>query len=100
MKDTGKAGVGTLAKLLASETRWRLLEELSKGGIFSVSELAAAAGVKQSAASLHMILLKKAGIAVQGKGRLYTLAPGLLAAEGGRDVALGRCTLHFGGGGE
>ena len=89
-----------MAKLLASETRWRLLEELSKGGIFSVSELAAAAGVKQSAASLHMILLKKAGIAVQGKGRLYTLAPGLLAAEGGRDVALGRCTLHFGGGGE
>lgn len=100
MKGTGKDGMGTWARLLASEARWRLLEELSKGGIFSVTELAQAAGLRQPAASLHMIRLKKAGIVVQGKGRLYTLAPGLLAADGGRDVALGRCTLHFGGGGE
>jgi DNA-binding transcriptional ArsR family regulator len=96
MKGARKDGMGALARLLASEARWRLLEELSKGGIFSVTELAKAAGLSQPAASLHMIRLRKAGIAVQGKGRLYTLAPGVLAEGEGREVRLGICTLDFG----
>ena len=95
MKSAGKSGMGDLARLLGSEARWRLLEELSKGGIFSVTELAKAAGLSQPGASLHMVRLRKAGIVVQGKGRLYTMAPGVLAE--GREVRLGMCTLRFGG---
>ncbi len=53
-------------------------------------------GVVLSAASKHMYFLKKAGVVSQGKGRLYEIAPGLLAEDGSRDVRLGRCTLHFG----
>lgn len=98
MKGTEKDAKGILAKLLASESRWRLLEELSKGGVFSVTELAKVAGLSQPAASLHMIRLREAGIVVQGKGRLYTLAPGVLAEGGGRELRMGICTLRFGGG--
>lgn len=87
---------GILAKVLGSETRWRLLEELSKGGVFSVGELAEAVGIRQATASGHMIRMKAAGIVVQGKGRLYTLAPGVLAEDGGREVRLGICTLRLG----
>jgi hypothetical protein len=39
---------------------------------------------------------EKAGIVAQGKGRLYTLAPGVLAEGGGRVVRLGICKLRFG----
>ncbi len=49
-----------------------------------------------AAASLHMILHKKAGIVVQGKGRLYTLAPGVLAEGEGREGRMGICTIKFG----
>lgn len=96
MKNDGELTKGTLAGVLASESRWRLLEELSKGGVFAVSELALAVGIRQATASGHMIKMKAAGIVVQGKGRLYTLAPGVLAEGGGREVRLGICTLRFG----
>ncbi len=99
----GLTGVEELAFALASVSRWRLLQALSEGGTFSVSELAKRLGLKQSTASKHMLLLAKAGIVRSGKGRLYELSPGLLAGDGSRDVRLGLCTLHFGkpaGGGE
>ena len=88
-------GRKVLAEVLASETRWRLLEEFSKGGVFSVQELARGLGIAQGTASGHMRVLRRAGIVAQGKGRLYSLAPGLLAE--GRELRLGMCTLRFGG---
>jgi DNA-binding transcriptional ArsR family regulator len=94
----GRFPLDSVSFVLASPSRWRLLEALSEGGPFSVDELARRIGLKPSTASKHMLILAKAGLAKSGKGRLYTLAPGLLAADGSRDVALGRCTLHFGGG--
>ena len=61
-----------------------------------ISYARTANGYAQTATSKHMIRLKKAGIAVQGKGRLYTLAPGILAEGEGRVVRLGICTIKFG----
>lgn len=89
-------GRKVLAETLASETRWRLLEEFSKGGVFSVQELARGLGIAQGTASGHMRVLREAGIVTQGKGRLYTLAPGILAEGESREVRLGICTLRFG----
>ena len=96
MEETGRFTKAVLAEALGSVTRWKLLEELSKGGLFTVAELAKAAGVTGSTGSQHMLLLARAGIAVSGKGRLYSLAPGILAEGGGRELRLGACTLRFG----
>lgn len=98
MSEGNAFGRKVLSEVLSSETRWRLLEELSKGGVFSVTDLARTVGVRMGTASGHMILMKKAGIVTQGKGRLYTLAPGVLAEDGGRELRLGVCTLRFGEG--
>lgn len=95
--DAGSLGMGKLALLLAAESRWLMLEELSKGGAFSVTELSRRARIGVSAGSKHLILLAKAGIVVSGKGKLYTLAPGVLAEGEGREVRMGICTLRFSG---
>ncbi len=98
MKEANHFGKAVLAKLLGSETRWRILEELSKGGVYTVTELAGKVGVQVATASAHMIKMRKAGIVVQGKGSLYTLAPGVLAEGGGREVRMGICSVRFGEG--
>ena len=92
--DAGSLGMGKLPLLLAAGSRWLMLEELSKGGPFSVTELSERAGIGVSAGSKHLIRLAKAGVVVSGKGKLYTLAPGVLGE--GREVRMGMCTLRFG----
>ena len=95
--DDGSFAMGVLARVLGVEARWRMLEVASAGGWFSVTELAGKAGVSVSAGSKHVGVLLDAGIFVRGKGRLVTLAPGVLAEDGRREVRLGRCRLDFGG---
>jgi len=100
METHGKFSKAVLADLLGAKTRLSLLEELSKGGLFSVSELAEVVGVTATMCSKHMRKLARAGVVVSGKGRLYSVAPGILAEGGGRVLRLGRCTLDFGGAAE
>ena len=95
--DDGSFGMGVLARVLGVEARWRMLEVASAGGWFAVTELSKTAGVTVSAGSKHVGVLVEAGILVRGKGRLVTLAPGVLAEDGRREVRLGRCRLDFGG---
>jgi hypothetical protein len=101
-KQADPNGEKGIASRFNAPARWAWRSVKKGDGIpFSVLPTAENNGIPKyrrgggvAAASLQMILLKKAGIVVQGKGRLYTLAPGVLAE--GREVRMGICTIKFG----
>ncbi len=88
---------------LGHEVRWRILEELSKGGPLMVVELAGALGVEQNMVSKHIRVLLEAGMVVRGQAGMYLIPAGFLAGEGGaasgeRVVDYGAVVLRFGSG--
>ena len=85
-----------LADLLGSEPRLGMRRELSKGGPFTVGEMAEAGGVGYSTAWGHLQRMVRAGAVVPFKSGTYILAPGVLAEGGGRVLRLGMATLDFG----
>ena len=93
--DAAEMDLENLLSAIANPVRWRLLGLLADGRAWAVIDLGKRLGQSRSAVSKHVILLKKAGLVVQGPGRLYELAPGLKPGDGSRDIRLGHCTLHF-----
>lgn len=67
--------LSTQCLLVGDVTRIAVLRELAKGEPLPVSELARRLGRAPTAISKHLTLLRKTGVAVQGFGRLYRLAP-------------------------
>ena len=69
----------SLLRLLGDETRLRLLRVLSRDAL-NVSELTGILGLAQSGVSLHLGLLRDAGLVVEERAGTFTwyrLAPGL-----------------------
>ena len=62
-----------MVKAIGSPVRWKMLQELSKGEPRTIGELASAAGCNYDNAGRHLIVLRKAGLVVQGRGRLYQI---------------------------
>ena len=87
--------LGLLAGALGNPTRWRMLKELSLGEPRTVGELASAAGCNYDNAGRHLAVLRKAGLVVQGRGRLYQIQPHHLPAPGERVVDFGHCLLRL-----
>jgi DNA-binding transcriptional ArsR family regulator len=84
-----------LAGALGNPTRWRMLKELSLGEPRTVGELATVAGCNYDNAGRHLAVLRKAGLAVQGRGRLYQIPKQYLPALGERVVDFGHCLLRL-----
>jgi len=56
--------------------RWQILRAMHDGGeAWGSGDIARLTGITVSGASKHMRVLLEAGICVQGRGRLYRLAP-------------------------
>ncbi|HEX6350472.1 MAG TPA: metalloregulator ArsR/SmtB family transcription factor [Candidatus Dormibacteraeota bacterium] len=69
------AAVASLARVLADETRVRLLDELTAGEA-SVSDLACRLGIDQPRVSTHLQLLRSSGLVdahAHGRARVYAL---------------------------
>jgi DNA-binding transcriptional ArsR family regulator len=67
--------VSSLARVLADETRVRLLDELTAGEA-SVSDLASRIGIEQPRVSSHLQVLRNAGLVAahpRGRSRVYAL---------------------------
>src|SRR5438128_6772850 len=64
-----------LMSALYSQSRWKILKALCEGEPLGAGDLAPIAGCTPSATSKHMRVLVEAGICVQGRGRLYRIAP-------------------------
>jgi len=75
--------------------RWRLLRELASGDQLMVSELAERVGLSPGAISKAMSLLRESRIVIQGRNRLYQIAPQFLADKENRLLDFGYCLLRL-----
>jgi DNA-binding transcriptional ArsR family regulator len=82
-----------LAGALGNPKRWKMLKELSAGELRTIGELAAVAGCNYDNAGQHLAVLRKAGLVVQGRGRLYEIPKQYFSAPGQLDY--GHCLLRF-----
>ena len=73
--------------------RWRMLHALATGEPQTISEVAAAAGCSYDNAIRHLAVLKKAGLVVQERGKLYQIPKKYLPTPGERTLDLGHCLL-------
>jgi predicted transcriptional regulator len=84
-----------LASALGNPARWEMLKELSTGEPRSIGELATAAGCQYDNAGRHLAVLRKAGLVVQGRGRLYQIPKQYLPTPGQPVVDYGHCLLRL-----
>jgi DNA-binding MarR family transcriptional regulator len=76
-------------------TRWKMLQALGNGEPQTIGELAAAAGCFYDNAIRHLAILKKAGLVVQERGKLYQIPKKYLPTPGQRVVDFGHCLLRL-----
>ena len=86
-----------LVRAIGHPLRWRILAELAAGEPLMVTELAQRLGVPRDKASKHLAVLRRAGAVAVGRGRLYQIPPGHLAAADARHVDYGHCLLRLPG---
>jgi hypothetical protein len=72
---------------ISNSTRWQLLRELASGDQLMVMELAERCRVSA--------VLRDAGIVIQGRNRLYSLAPQFIASKTERVLDFGYCLLRM-----
>jgi DNA-binding transcriptional ArsR family regulator len=84
-----------LAKALSHPARWKMLKELTLGEARTIAELAAAGGCRYESARSHLTVLRRAGMVVQTRGRLYQLQKQHLPTPGEPVVDFGHCLLRL-----
>ena len=89
------ASLKTVSTLLGSPVRWKILSEFAPGELVSVSLLAKTVGLTRAATSMHMRILKDAGIIQSDIGRLYRLVPALRPGPGAEYLDLGHCRIRL-----
>ena len=94
-KATPSITLAGISRVLGDPSRWAMLRELGKGEPLPVSLLARRIGISQDNASKHMAVIRRAGIAQAGLGRLYSLAPAFRPAPGATHIDFGHCLLRL-----
>ncbi len=84
-----------LVSALSHTTRWKMLRELCDGEPRTIDEMAKVAGCSYDNAFKHLAMLRKAGLAVQRRGRLYELSKSYLPVTGQPVVDFGHCLLRL-----
>jgi DNA-binding transcriptional ArsR family regulator len=97
-----KTAIGTplpdlerLASALGHTTRWKMLKELSAGEPRTIDEMAKVSGCSYDNAAKHLASLRRAGLVVQGRGRLYQVPKQYLPVPGQAVVDFGHCLLRL-----
>jgi DNA-binding transcriptional ArsR family regulator len=85
----------TVLTCISSTTRWDILRELADGGSLMVSELSRRTGWDAPVISKHLAILRKAGIVINPRGRLFEIAPQCVADKSQRLLDFGWCTLRM-----
>ena len=68
-----------ILSVISSPVRWRLLRELASGDQHMVSELAERMKLPLHTISKHLAILRQSRIVIQGRNRLYQIAPQFVA---------------------
>jgi hypothetical protein len=87
-----------LVFVIGNLSRWKMLRELSAGETRTISELAAVGGCSYDSAVKHLILMREAGVVVQGRGSLYQIPAHYLPTPGQPHVDFGYCLLRINAG--
>lgn len=85
----------TVLKCISGTTRWDILRELADGSSLMVSELAKRTDWGADVISKQLAILRKAGIVINPRSRLYEIAPQFLADKTERLLDLGFCLLRM-----
>ncbi len=96
-QSTAESSCAALLKVLADDTRLRVVEQLLDGPK-TVSEVNDNLGVEPTLLSHHLKVLKQNCIVTsrrEGRYVMYTLTPQLLQRRKGKSIDLGCCTLAF-----
>jgi DNA-binding transcriptional ArsR family regulator len=85
--------LNTVLNVISSSARWRILRELASGDQLMVSEIAEHTRQSKDVTSKHIGVLRAAGIVLQGRNRLYQIAPQFLADKTERllDFGIASC---------
>jgi DNA-binding transcriptional ArsR family regulator len=84
-----------LLGIISSPVRWRLLGELLTADQHMVSELAERMNSSPDVVSKHLAVLRHARVVIQGRNRLYQIAPQFIADKGNRLLDVGWCLLRM-----
>lgn len=97
MEDTPTPAItlAGISRVLGDPSRWAILRELGKGEPLPVNLIAKRIGVTKDSTSKHMAVIRKAGIAQPGLGRLYTLTPSCRPAPGATHIDFGHCLIRL-----
>lgn len=87
-----------LVFILGNHARWKMLRELSDGDTRTIGELAKAGDCSYDSAVKHLILMREAGLVVQGRGSLYQLPAHYRPTPGQPHVDFGHCLIRFNAG--
>jgi predicted transcriptional regulator len=80
---------------VSSSIRWRILRELAMGDQLMVAELAERIRQSNDVTSKHLGVLRRAGVVIHGRNRLYQIAPQFLADKTERLIDFGYCLLRL-----
>ena len=84
-----------LLHALGSLTRWNIIATILAEGPMGVTELSRYVRSNVSLVSKNVLILRKAGILYQGRGRLSYLAEHLRPAPGVNEIDFGHVVLRF-----
>ena len=85
----------TVLTAICNACRWRILAILADGQGYGAPDIAGMLGITYPGAYQHLLILRNAGIIVQGRGRLYRIAPAYQPDPAKRILDLGHCLLRL-----
>ena len=86
----------TLIRAVGNFGRWRILHVLSDGEAYGPKDISDILGMPPTTITQNLAILRRAGLVVQGRGRLYKIPPHHFAVPGQRHLELGHFLLRFG----
>ena len=95
MRQRRLCALETVLTCISGTTRWDILRELADGSSLMVSELAKRTGWGADVISKQLAILRKAGIVINPRGRLFEIAPQFIADKPQRLLDFGWCTLRM-----
>jgi DNA-binding transcriptional ArsR family regulator len=90
----------TVLTCISGTTRWDILRELADGGSLMVSEISRRTGWSPAVVSKPLAILRKSGIVINPRGRLFEIAPQFIADKSQRLLDFGWCSLRMNVGAE
>jgi hypothetical protein len=84
-----------LIMAIGHKSRWKLLKELTHGEPRTLLELTHVIGCSYQNTSNHLAILRRLGIVVQGRGRLYQIPAHFLPEPGKPLLDCGHCLLRM-----